>query len=561
MRNDVEMSFGDHLDELRRRVIYAVVGLVVAAAICGVNYDFLLKALMRPYSRAYKRLIAGKLDTKKPLEGPDHGEKRPPLEIPDDTPLATVLRAIEARLADLEKRLDAIAPEPEAGPDASEEAVAYAQRFPAPRVIQGGPLTGYITAILLCVICGIILGSPWILYQIWAFVGVGLYAHERRYVHIYGPFSFFLFVAGAATFYFIMLPTALGALMAPTAGIMVDGLPIIDPSFFLNDYFKFVAMMTLIFGVVFQTPLVVMFIAWTRIVSLGTLFRKQKIVILVLAIASAVLTPQDPVTMVMMAIPLVLLYWLGLLLAWITMRGKKDEDEGNGWGGDEGDSSLSAPPTDEGAGGDGAALPSPQDETAEGETTDTETAGDDLTETDTPGEGDDYRDDDLYEYEREYGQYDDEDLYGYDEDDYDYGTGEDATPEDDVQDGTQDESDETSEGDAYGYPPGRNPYEDAQDDDGYGDEPEPDHTGDDQAPDAEPSADAEPDESPEDDGDTEEPDDAAEADESPEDDAVTENPDDTAEADESPDDTADAEEDSAGGAGPDDGLPPEDRMK
>ncbi|MEA3367823.1 MAG: twin-arginine translocase subunit TatC, partial [Planctomycetota bacterium] len=303
MREDVEMSFGEHLDELRRRVIYALLGLVVAAIFCGVNYEFLLSALMRPYKRAYETLISSKLKAEAPDEEPGTGDEHQPLEMPEDSPLAPVLRAIDQRLADLKRRLDAIAPEPEAGPEASEDSIAYAQRFPTPRVIQGGPLTGYVTAILLCVICGIILGSPWILYQIWAFVGVGLYAHERRYVNIYGPFSFVLFISGTATFYFVMLPVALGALMAPTSGIMVDGTPIIDPSLFLNDYFKFVAMMTLIFGVVFQTPLVVMFIAWTGIVPLGTLVRKQRIVILVLAVASAVLTPSDPVTMVMMAIP------------------------------------------------------------------------------------------------------------------------------------------------------------------------------------------------------------------------------------------------------------------
>jgi len=174
--------------------------------------------------------------------------------------------------------------------------------------------------ILLCVICGIILGSPWILYQMWAFIGVGLHAHERKFVHIYGPFSFFLFISGAATFYFIMLKYGLRALMGPTIGIMVDGVPLIDPSFFLNDYFKFVAMMTLIFGVVFQTPLIVMFLARTEIVPLSTLVKQQKIVLMVLIVLSAVLTPQDPVTMVMMAIPLVVLYQFGLLLSWIYIR-------------------------------------------------------------------------------------------------------------------------------------------------------------------------------------------------------------------------------------------------
>jgi len=441
MREDVEMPFGDHLEELRQRIIYALVGLVVASIICGVNYDFLLTALLRPYKRAYEQLIAYKVRARKAEEKPAGASSRyPPIPIPDDSPLAPALRAIEKRLGDLQRRLDAIAPEPPAGPDAPPEALAYAQRFPAPRVIQGGPLTGYITAILLCVICGIILASPWIIYQIWAFVGVGLYPHERRFVYIYGPFSFLLFLGGAATFYFVMLPVALSALMAPTAGIMVDGVPIIDPSFFLNDYFKFVAMMTLIFGVVFQTPLIVLFLAYTGIIPFQTLLRRQRVVILILCIASAVLTPQDPVTMVMMAIPLVGLYEFGLLLAWIALRRKRrreaerareeEEEEGGGdrGGGPEGPPSP-APP--EGPTAAGAALPPEAADRAQAPDEvppSTEPTGEAEPHPETPleeaetgydypteDEFDPYREDDLYEYERDYGDYGtgEEDPYGY----------------------------------------------------------------------------------------------------------------------------------------------------
>jgi len=327
MKQDAEMTFGEHLEELRRRIIYALLGLLVATVFCAVNYPFLLSAMLRPYKLAYDEMIAGQIqarETEEP-EGDDgaataEGKTETPLP---ETPVGAAVRSLRQRLAAIEKRLDAIAPQPVAAPDAPEEGKAFAERFPRPRVIQGGPLTGYITVILLCIICGIILGSPWILYQIWAFVGVGLHPHERKFIHIYGPFSFCLFIGGAATFYFVMLKYGLRALMGPTIGIMVDGVPLIDPSLFLNDYFKFVAMMTLIFGVVFQTPLIVMFLARTEIVPLGTLVRKQRIVLLILVILSAVLTPQDPVTMVMMAVPLVVLYQLGLLLSWISIRRRR----------------------------------------------------------------------------------------------------------------------------------------------------------------------------------------------------------------------------------------------
>ncbi len=430
MREDVEMSFGDHLDELRRRVIYAVVGLMAAAIFCGVNYEFLLSALIRPYKQAYEKMIARKLG--KPKQPPDQAEEGEGVGVPDDSPLAPALKAIEKRLLDLKRRLDAIAPEKETGPEASEEDVAYAERFPSPRIIQPSPLTGYVTIILLCVICGIILGSPWILYQIWAFVGVGLYPNERRFIYLYGPFSFFLFIGGAATFYFFLLPVGLEALMGPTAGVLVDNMPMVEPSFLLNEYFKFVALLTLVFGIVFQTPLVVMFIAWTEIVPIKTLFKQQRVVLLILCVLAAMFTPPDPVTMGLMAVPMVLLYQLGLLLAWITLRKKRrrrTEEEEDWWGGDDEGGSLPTAPTGGGPGDEGAAAPPGDDETPppgadEGATTGDdeelteESPGTDLTPPDETGEEETYPDDDLYEYEREYGQYEDEDLDGYGEEDY-----------------------------------------------------------------------------------------------------------------------------------------------
>ncbi len=321
------MTFGEHLEELRRRVIYALVGLAVASVFCGINYKSLLTAMIRPYRTAYVKLDLGEEQpaAPKPDEKEDPAaESGEPAAIPGANPdLAEVIRKIDRRLAAIEARVERLFPETAAASPGTEAKLAPSGKPPPPSLILGGPLTGYVTIILLCVICGMILGSPWILYQMWAFVGVGLHPHERKFIHIYGPFSFFLFVAGAATFYFVMLPVALQALMTPTSGIEMDGVPLIDPSFFLNDYFKFVAMMTLIFGVVFQTPLIVMFLARTEIVPLGTLVKQQKIVLMILIVLSAVLTPQDPVTMVMMAIPLVVLYQLGLLLSWISIRRRR----------------------------------------------------------------------------------------------------------------------------------------------------------------------------------------------------------------------------------------------
>jgi Tat protein translocase TatC len=171
----------------------------------------------------------------------------------------------------------------------------------------------------MCLITGVIVASPWVIYQIWAFVGVGLHPHERKYLYIYGPASFLLFIGGGCLFYFYVLPKGLEALMSPTAGIKINGASLIDPSFMLEDYLYFVALMTLVFGIAFQTPLVIMFIERIGLVPLKTLVKQQRLIILIMVVIAALITPTiDPVSMTAMAVPLILLYEIGLLAAWVT---------------------------------------------------------------------------------------------------------------------------------------------------------------------------------------------------------------------------------------------------
>jgi Tat protein translocase TatC len=280
MKPDVEMTFGEHLEELRRRVVWALAGVLVAAAACGFFYKDLFRAFLRPYEEAIERTAAD-LAAKRGTGGMVAPG-------PDETPTEARLRKLELELAKVRKG----------------------------RIIPGNPVSVYLTIVIMCVLVGTMIASPWVIYQIWAFVAVGLYPHERKVIYIYGPASFVLFISGAALFYFLLLPLGLRALMAPAADI-----DILDASYVLGDYAKFFAWLTIVFGLVFQTPLVVLFLARTRIIPLRTLARQQKYVILVMTVAAAVLTPtQDPISMALMAVPLVLLYEAGLLVAWLSER-------------------------------------------------------------------------------------------------------------------------------------------------------------------------------------------------------------------------------------------------
>jgi Tat protein translocase TatC len=280
MKTDVEMTFGEHLEELRRRLIRALLGLVVASLVCGYFYSELFNILARPFEKA-SQALADRLEKKHA----GVGENGTPVEIPKD-----VQRQIE--------------------------------KFRNPRIISGGPTTPFNVIIVLCLAVGTFIASPWVIYQAWAFVGVGLHPHERKAVYRYTPFSFLLFFAGAVTFYFIST-ILLEALMS--LGLEFRAF---EPTYTLDEYLRFIAWMTIIFGVAFQTPLVVLFLARTGIVPLQTLFRQQRAVILVMAILGAVLSPGgDPISMTALAAPLILLYEFGLLLSWLSLRRKRREED------------------------------------------------------------------------------------------------------------------------------------------------------------------------------------------------------------------------------------------
>src|SRR5207253_11065008 len=99
------------------------------------------------------------------------------------------------------------------------------------------------------VYCGFVLASPWIFYQMWAFVAAGLYPHEKHYVNYYLPFSLGLFLAGAACCQWVVLPQAISALLWFNEWLNVD------PDLRLNEYLGFAILFPVFFGLSFQTPL------------------------------------------------------------------------------------------------------------------------------------------------------------------------------------------------------------------------------------------------------------------------------------------------------------------
>ena len=158
---------------------------------------------------------------------------------------------------------------------------------------------------------------PYILYQVWAFVAPGLYAHEKRLALPLVLASVVLFFVGMAFAYFVVFPAVFGfmAKMAPEGvAWMTD----------IEKYLSFVMGTFIAFGVTFEVPVVVIVLVRMRIVELATLVSWRPYVIVGAFVIGAIFTPPDVVSQLMLAIPLCLLYELGMLLARFVSKPEPD---------------------------------------------------------------------------------------------------------------------------------------------------------------------------------------------------------------------------------------------
>ncbi|MCL4221426.1 MAG: twin-arginine translocase subunit TatC [Phycisphaerales bacterium] len=295
------MSFGDHLDELRRRLILAIAGIL--------PIFFLAMGVGRPL-------------------------------------LALLMTPIRESLRE--------ANQPSA-------------------LLATGPFEAFSTYFRVVLVVTILISAPWIVYQLWKFVSPGLYAAERRFAYLLVPMSAVLTVVGVAFFYFVILPVVLAFLvqfgstlgkMDITTGPLPRGVTLssiavldYDPiapvvgqewintslrqirfcigtdggkptvvgaelsstagvlqQYRISEYVKMLLNFALAFGVAFQMPIVVLLLGWAGIVDRQTLARYRRHVIAACAILGALLTPADPLSMMLMAIPLYLLFELGMVL-------------------------------------------------------------------------------------------------------------------------------------------------------------------------------------------------------------------------------------------------------
>jgi sec-independent protein translocase protein TatC len=336
-----QMSFLEHLDELRKRLVYSAVIIVIAFGVCwkfsGSIYNFLSVPVIEALSEAVRRDV--------PLQGITGDEKTVPLNtltVGDGgryvfdrvTQLGsgvvqpgTSVNAVVAN--DHNGVIGLYTDEPiitgnvviPKGVKLPVEILGDTAATGADeRLIvttAGEPFTLYVTVSLYAAIA---FSVPLLLWQIWAFISPALYKHERAYVTPFILLSTISFVVGAAFAYYVLLPPALGYLL----GLAEDFRPLLRAS----DYFDFVTIVLLGMGIIFQMPAVTYVLARIGLVSAAFLIKSWKLAVVIILIVAAVVSPTGDIPNLMLfASPMFVLYTFSIGIAWLFGKKRQTEAE------------------------------------------------------------------------------------------------------------------------------------------------------------------------------------------------------------------------------------------
>lgn len=311
------MTFGEHIEALRVHMISALKGVVLVGCVMVFFGQNVVKIIVDPVEKQLHTYYTEHLT--KRTQQMEQRQQDLPAE-------AREWVAFEATFSpeQLERLAQAIAPDQKAS--VKPEPITLTVNAPIGNLLQKlalpmADLMGrfklktlsaqeafmiYFKAVLGA---SIVASSPWVFYQLYSFIAVGLYAHERRFVHLTLPFSVCLFLLGVGTCFFLVFPAMLKFFLA--ANDWID----LEPDFRLSEWVGFAVLLTIIFGAVFQMPLLMLMLERVGIVTHDQLAGKRRIAWFVNFIVAAMITPGgDPNTMVLLAIPMCFLFELGLFL-------------------------------------------------------------------------------------------------------------------------------------------------------------------------------------------------------------------------------------------------------
>jgi sec-independent protein translocase protein TatC len=182
------------------------------------------------------------------------------------------------------------------------------------------PSEAFMARLKMSFVLGLMAAFPFVLTKVWRFVAPGLFERERARVYPFLVTSSVLFYVGVVFCYMILIPIVLDFLLG-------FGTERLNPMISVTEYFAFVARLCFTFGIVFQLPVIVLVLSAAGIVTPQFLLRQWRYAVLVIFVVAAVLTPPDPASQLLMALPVLLLYIGSVLVAFVTVRKKKDPPE------------------------------------------------------------------------------------------------------------------------------------------------------------------------------------------------------------------------------------------
>lgn len=314
---DTTMTFGEHLEELRQHLWRAIWGIGIAALLMCWKADLVVKLITEPVERQqqdwYRRTTDRRAKAYQAAIDQLPLDERPRVKVEarlSPTELAEIARALgtdERKAANSKPvSLDFTVPVGDLIREISVP-LAVVNRLGSLRTLSAQEsVVIYFEAVLGA---AIVLSSPWVFYQVYSFIAVGLYAHERRVVNLTLPFAVGLFLLGVAMCYFVVFPSMLSFFLWTNEWMDLE------PETRLSEWVGFAVILMLIFGVIFQMPLLMLMLERVGIVTHEQLAGKRRLAIFINFIVAAAITPGgDPNTLFLLGVPMCLLFELGLFL-------------------------------------------------------------------------------------------------------------------------------------------------------------------------------------------------------------------------------------------------------
>ena len=339
----VHMSFLDHIDELRKRLVTSVIIIVVAFALCWFVsdkiYHFLSIPILRALSEAARRdlPVSGVTGQEKIIDLSEikEGESGryifdrstnlgPTVIVPGSSVLAEVARDSEGNLglftAEQLITNNAIVQKGVRLPVKFEEHAKSEPNADERMTVTTAPeqFTLFVTVSLYAAIA---ISIPFLLWQIWLFISPALYKHERGYITPFIGLSTVSFVIGAAFAYYVLFPPALKYLLGLGGGNFQLLLK-------ASDYLDFIMIVMLAMGIIFQMPAISYVLARIGLITAGLLIRVWKMSLIVILIVAAVVSPTGDIpNMMLFAAPMMVLYVVSIFIAWFFGKKRKTDAE------------------------------------------------------------------------------------------------------------------------------------------------------------------------------------------------------------------------------------------